>query len=101
MEGGNFDNNVDTIPNFTNSGAKVRKIIEICKKKVKKTYNEKMPPDSWSNRRIFCGIKSRAREERNALTEVARTEQRKPTSNVGLMNEERTAEPCLNLIWTK
>ena len=48
-----------------------------------------MPIDSWGKRRIYCGIKSRAKEERNALTEVARTEQRKPTSDVGLMNEER------------
>ena len=47
-----------------------------------------MPNDSWSKRRIFCGIKSRAKEERNALTEVARTEQRKPTSNVRA-NERR------------
>ena len=49
-----------------------------------------MPTDSWSKRRILCGIKSRAKEERNALTEVVRTGQRKPTSNVGA-NERRTA----------
>lgn len=48
----------------------------------------KMPTDSWSKWRIFCGIKSRVKEERNTLTEVAHTEQRKPTSNVGA-NERR------------
>jgi len=47
-----------------------------------------MPTDSWSKRRIFCGIKSRAKEERNALTEVAHTEQREPASDVGT-NERR------------
>ena len=47
-----------------------------------------MPTDIWSKRRILCGIKSRAKEERNALTEVVRTGQRKPTSNVGA-NERR------------
>ena len=41
-----------------------------------------------AKRRIYCGIKSRAKEERNALTEVARTEQREPASDVGT-NERR------------
>ena len=49
---------------------------------------KKMPTDSWSKRRICCGIKSRAKEERNALTEVARTEQREPASDVGLMTKK-------------
>ena len=62
---------------------------------------KKMPTDSWSKRRIFCGIKSRAKEERNALTEIARTEQREPASDVGTNDKEWTAKPCPNLIWTQ
>lgn len=49
-----------------------------------------------AKRRIYCGIKSRAKEERNALTEVARTEQWEPASDVGTNDKERTAEPCPN-----
>ena len=77
--------------------AKLQKKIQMCKIIVKnKVQRKKMPNDSWSKRRIFCGIKSRAKEERNALTEVARTEQREPASDVGTNDKERTAEPCPN-----
>ena len=74
----------------------------MCKKNVKKSkYNEKMPTDSWSKRRICCGIKSRAKEERNALTEIARTGQREQASDVGTNDKERTAEPFPNTIRTE
>ena len=66
-----------TITHFTKSGAKVQKIIEICKKKVKKYIRRKCLLIVGVRGESFAGLNpALKKKERNALTEVARTGQR-------------------------
>ena len=56
-----------------------------------------MPTDSWSKRRIFCGIKSRAKEERKKRANGGSAHRTTVTDIKCRANErKKTAEPCPN-----